>query len=216
MKSLSAPSTCDLFSHVYVERSILEDPRAQRIMARFEKSHIIIIEHYKDIFNRQGQSFRAQSRSKNLILAKKETPFLYEGSFYSDGFDYENFFYTPSLLGCLYDCDYCYLQGMYNSANTVLFVNLEDFFDAVIPYLDKPTLVAISYDTDTLAVEKLTGQTQAWINFSKKHPNLHLEIRTKSANFRAIEALTPSKQLVLAWTLSPQAITQAYEHHTPS
>jgi spore photoproduct lyase len=199
-----------------VEKSILEHPQTQRIMAKFERSHIIEIGHYKDIFNRQAQSFRAQSRSKNLILAKKEAPFLYKGSYYSDGFEFENFFYTQSLLGCLYDCDYCYLQGMYNSANTVLFINLEDFFEAVMPYLDKPTLIAISYDTDTLAVEKLTLQSQAWIEFSKQHPNLHLEIRTKSANFRAIEALTPSKQIVLAWTLSPQEIINKYEHHTPT
>jgi len=216
LNSLSDPSTCELFSHLYVEKSIVNHPETKRIMAKFERSHIIEIAHYKDIFNRQGQSFRAQSRSKNLILAKKEAPFLYEGSYYSDGFEFENFFYTPSLLGCLYDCDYCYLQGMYSSANTVLFINLDDFFEAVIPYLDKPTLVAISYDTDTLAVEKLTLQTQAWIAFSKHHPNLHLEIRTKSANFRAMQALTPSKQIVLAWTLSPQEIIDKYEHHTPA
>jgi spore photoproduct lyase len=191
-------------------------------MQKFSNSKIIFIKHYKDVFNRPNQDFGVQSKSKNLILARREAPFLYEGSYYSDGFEYENFFYTPSILGCLYDCEYCYLSGMYNSANTVFFVNTEDFFDAVLPHLDKPTLVAISYDTDTLAIESLTSHTQEWIEFAQQHPNLHLEVRTKSANFKAIKTLHPqgtshvSDQVVLAWTLSPQKIIDLYEHKTPS
>jgi spore photoproduct lyase len=191
-------------------------------MQKFSNSKIIFIKHYKDVFNRPNQDFGVQSKSKNLILARREAPFLYEGSYYSDGFEYENFFYTPSILGCLYDCEYCYLSGMYNSASTVFFVNTEDFFDAVLPHLDKPTLVAISYDTDTLAIESLTSHTQEWIEFAQQHPNLHLEVRTKSANFKAIKTLHPqgtshvSDQVVLAWTLSPQKIIDLYEHKTPS
>ena len=191
-------------------------------MKKFSNSKIIFIKHYKDIFNRANQDFAVQSKSKNLILARREAPFLYEGSYYSDGFEYEHFFYTPSILGCLYDCEYCYLSGMYNSANSVFFVNTEDFFDAVLPYLNKPTLIAISYDTDTLAIESLTSHTKEWIEFAQKHPNLHLEIRTKSANFKAIKSLHPkgtshvSDQVVLAWTLSPQKIIDLYEHKTPS
>lgn len=175
-----------------------------------------MIKHYKDVFNRPNQDFAMQSRSKNLILARREAPFLYEGSYYSDGFEYENFFYTPSILGCLYDCDYCYLSGMYNSANSVLFVNTDDFFEALTPYLEKPTLIAISYDTDTLAIESITSHTKIWIEHAAKHPNLHLEIRTKSANFKAIKSLTCNENIVLAWTLSPQKIIESYEHKTPS
>jgi spore photoproduct lyase len=185
-------------------------------MQKFSNSKIIFIKHYKDIFNRPNQDFGVQSKSKNLILARREAPFLYEGSYYSDGFEYENFFYTPSILGCLYDCQYCYLSGMYNSANSVFFVNTQDFFDAILPYLNKPTLIAISYDTDTLAIESLTSHTQEWIEFAQKHPNLHLEVRTKSANFKAIKSLHVSDQVVLAWTLSPQKIIDLYEHKTPS
>ncbi|WP_345976488.1 spore photoproduct lyase family protein [Sulfurimonas sp. HSL3-7] len=209
-------SPCELFSHLYVERAVIDHPQTKRIMARFPRSHIIEIDHYKDVFNRPNQDFRIQSRSKNLILARREAPYLYEGSYYSDGFEFENFFYTPTLLGCLYDCDYCYLQGMYNSANNVLFVNIEAYFEAVKPHLDKPTLVAISYDTDTLATESLSGHSAAWIVFAGREPNLNLEIRTKSANFKPLRSLEPSAQIVLAWTLSPQVIIDRYEHKTPS
>ena len=212
----SKPLRNELFSHLYIEESVINTPLAKEIKDKFPKSKTITIKHYKDVFNRPNQDFTIQSKSKNLILAKKDAPFLYKGSFYSDGFDFENFFYTPSILGCLYDCEYCYLSGMYNSANNVLFVNTEDFFTALKPYLDKPTLVAISYDTDTLAVESFASLTKQWITHAKSQANLNLEVRTKSANFNAIKSLQSNDNTVLAWTLSPQQIIKMYEHKTPS
>lgn len=216
MSSSSKPSSPKLFSHLYIERSVLDHPQTEAIRAKFSASHTIIIDHYKDVFNRSNQSFATQSDSKKLILARKEGKFLHEGSQYSDGFDHEQFFYASSVMGCLYDCDYCYLQGLYPSANTVLFVNLEDAFAQLLPYLGRDTLVATSYDTDTLAIETLTHQTTQWLEFAQHHPNLHLEIRTKSANINALKNTSPMDQVILAWTLSPQAIIDQYEHATPT
>lgn len=216
MSTSSAPSSPRLFSHLYIEERVLAHPQTQRIREKFDASHVIVIGHYKEVFNRSAQDFATQSRSKKLILAHKEGKFLHEGSQYSDGFGFENFFYASTLMGCLYDCDYCYLQGLYPSANTVLFVNLENAFDEVAPYLSHPTLIATSYDTDTLAVESLSNQTLQWLEFAERYETLHLEIRTKSANFKPLSTLTPNKRVTLAWTLSPQSIIERYEHATPS
>lgn len=216
MKSSSKPSPTRLFSHLYIERSILDHPKTQRIRAKFSESQVIVIDHYKEVFNRSSQSFAAQSSSKKLILARKEGKFLHEGSQYSDGFEHEQFFYASSVMGCLYDCDYCYLQGLYPSANTVLFINLEDAFDQLRPYLGKDTLVATSYDTDTLAIESLAHQTREWLEFAAEYEHLHLEIRTKSANIKSLKSIAPNPRVTLAWTLSPQVIIDRYEHATPS
>ncbi len=216
MKNSLPPSQPKLFSHLYIEKKVLNHPQTQKIMEKFEHSHIIMIDHYKEVFNRPNQSFAAQSSAKKLILAHKEGKFLHEGSQYSDGFGHQQFFYASSVMGCLYDCDYCYLQGLYPSANTVLFVNLEDAFEQLRPYLGNDTLVATSYDTDTMAIESLTGQTDRWLKFAALHPNLYLEIRTKSANLKALKNALPNERAILAWTLSPQAIIDRYEHATPS
>lgn len=216
MKHSSPSCTPRLFSHLYIEKAVLDHPQTRRIIEKFDRSNIIVIGHYKEVFNRPSQSFAAQSGAKKLILARREGKFLHEGSRYSDGFGHRRFFYASSLMGCLYDCDYCYLQGLYPSANTVLFVNLEEAFEQLFPHLSEETLVATSYDTDTLAVEALSGQTSQWLNFASAQPNLHLEIRTKSANFRAIDDHLPNPRVTLAWTLSPQEIVDRYEHGTPS
>jgi spore photoproduct lyase len=216
MSSSSPHSPIRLFSHLYVEKQVANHPTTLRILEKFDRSQIVWIDHYKEVFNRGGQDFAAQSTHKKLILARREGKFLHEGSQYSDGFGFERFFYASTLMGCLYDCDYCYLQGLYPSANTVLFVNLEDAFTQLLPYLDAKTLVATSYDTDTLAVESLSSQTLQWLDFAADQKHLHLEIRTKSANFKPLRTSTPNPRVTLAWTLSPQTIIERYEHATPS
>lgn len=216
LKNSSQRSQPKLFSHLYIERNVVEHPKTKMIRAKFADSQVIMIDHYKEVFNRPRQSFAAQSSSKKLILARKEGKFLHEGSQYSDGFGHEQFFYASSVMGCLYDCDYCYLQGLYPSANTVLFVNLDDAFEQLLPYLGRDTLVATSYDTDTLAIESLTYQTSLWLEFAAKHENLYLEIRTKSANIKPLKTSSPNPRITLAWTLSPQEIIDQYEHATPT
>lgn len=216
MKSALQPSPPKLFSHLYIEKKVLNHPHTLKIIEKFDRAHIVVIDHYKEVFNRPNQSFAAQSNAKKLILAHKDGKFLHEGSQYSDGFGFEQFFYASSVMGCLYDCDYCYLQGLYPSANTVLFVNLEDAFGQLRPYLGEKTLVATSYDTDTLAIESLTGQTAQWLEEAAYHPNLYLEIRTKSANTKVLKNFSPTDRVTLAWTLSPQSIIDRYEHATPS
>jgi spore photoproduct lyase len=201
---------------VYVEERAFAYEKTQTILTRLNRSNVIKIGHYKDLFNRPNQDYRAQKESMNLILAVKEEPFFYKGSFYSDAFEYKNYFYTPTMLNCLYDCDYCYLQGMYSSANIVLFVNSSDFIHSIETYLDEPTLIAISYDTDLLAFERFSGEVREWLGYASTRQNLHLEVRTKSANFSAIADIVPNPNVVLAWTLSPQDIIEKYEPKTPS
>ncbi len=206
------------FSHIYVERDALRYELCKDILARFQKAKSIEIDSFKQIFNRKNQDFALQKNSLKLILAVKQTGFLYPGSSVLSTYGYKHFYYNSLVLNCIYNCDYCYLQGMYNSSNIVVFVNLEDFFKATLERLsiEKPLYLSISYDTDLLAFEDLTGYCAAWVEFARKHQDLTIEIRTKSANFKALVSLKPTKNIILAWTLSPQSIIDRYEHKTPS
>ena len=35
------------------------------------------------------------------------------------------------MYNCIYDCKYCFLQGLYSSANYLVFVNYEDFLNQI-------------------------------------------------------------------------------------
>lgn len=204
------------FSHLYIERRAEDQPLTSAVLQRFPKATRIGIDDYKNVFNRPRQSFAAQKRSMNLILAVKKDQWLYDGSSFSPSFGHRHFYYNTLLLNCVYNCDYCYLQGMYPSANLVLFVNEQDFFSAVDERLQHhPVYLCISYDTDLLAVENVFQLCRRWITFASERPDLTVELRTKSANFAAISDLPPHPGVVLAWTITPEPVATAYESGTP-
>ena len=67
------------------------------------------------------------------------------------------------MQNCLYDCRYCFLQGMYNSAHYLWFVNYEDFKDEITQTasIGKEQKYFFSgYDCDSLIFESLTGFLQ--------------------------------------------------------
>ncbi|PJZ38066.1 DNA photolyase [Leptospira levettii] len=206
------------FSHIYIEETVADHFRTKEILSKFPNAIQIPIRHYKDSFNRNSQNFRIQKQSPKLVLAEKKEHFLYPGSDFSPNFSHKYFYYNTLALNCIYDCEYCYLQGMFPSANLVLFVNWEDFFTETKKFLDNhgSLYLALSYDTDLLALESFFPATKSWIQFASTEPNLTLEIRTKSTNFQSIAHLTPNPNIILAWTISPQIVIDTIEHGTPS
>ncbi|MBM9577484.1 DNA photolyase [Leptospira sp. 201903070] len=205
------------FSHIYLEESAKDHPKTKEILSKFPESIVIPIDSYKEVFNPSSQSFQTQKRSPKLILAKRKEQFLYSGSGVAPDFGYQFFYYNALVLNCLYNCSYCYLQGMYPSANLVVFVNNEDYIQETKEQLklSKPLYLCISYDTDLLALESTLGYCKEWILFANSNPDLILELRTKSANFKSISHLKATENIILAWTLSPESVITEHEPLTP-
>lgn len=217
MNSLKPNLYNAFFSHIYIEKEIIKHPAAQRILACFPNAVLVEINHYKDVFCRSRQNYRLQKQAPSLILAGKQQNPVYEGPPVCQDFGSRHFYYTSSVMNCIYDCEYCYLQGMYPSADMVVFVELEYIFEQAERLLNRhPVYLCVSYDTDLLALEHILGHTARWFDFSSKHPDLTIEVRTKSANINVLDELRPLENVILAWTLSPERLAEAYEHHAPS
>lgn len=204
----------NIFSHIYIEERALEYPLVKMVTDRFYNSKIIILNHYKDILNRHNQDFQLQKKHMKLILAVKEDNFIYKGSDFCHNFGNRNFFYCSTMLNCIYNCDYCYLQGMYPSANITAFVNIEDFYNEAASLKNNPFL-AISYDTDLLAFEGVIPYVTSWLDFASKHKDITLEVRTKSANYKAVSNIKSIDNVIFAWTLTPCPISEKYEKQAP-
>ncbi|MCB0318940.1 MAG: hypothetical protein KDD56_09300, partial [Bdellovibrionales bacterium] len=205
------------FSHLYIEESCLDYEDTIILSEKFPKSKKIVIKDYKEFFNRPKQNWKSQKKSSKIILAKKKDALLYEGSPAAPNFGFDNFYYNTLVMNCLYDCSYCYLQGMYPSANLVFFVNGEDFMNEVDKKreVESPIYLCISYDSDLLALESLIPLCRRWIEFVNTRPDVFIEIRTKSANFKQINDIKPINNVILAWTISPKEIAKKYETKTP-
>ena len=118
------------FETVYIEEDTKEDKNTIDILGRIKFKNLIYCNSYSEIFNPQNQNFRIQKIKPSIILAKKKENFIMNTpKDFTIGFK-ENYYFSH-MLNCIYDCKYCYLQGMLNSANYLIFVNYEDFFDSI-------------------------------------------------------------------------------------
>lgn len=200
------------FSHIYIEKEAKNYKESKNILERFPHSKVIEIDNYKEVFSRNNQNFNLQKKSPKLILAVKKDSYLYEGAKVCESFGNENFYYTSSILNCIYDCEYCYLQGVYSSGNIVIFVNIEDLFKEIEKILkEKSMYICISYDTDLMALEGVTGFVKKWYDFVSQHDNLKIELRTKSDSIKVFKSLTPNKNFIVAWTISPKKFAEKFE-----
>lgn len=200
------------FARVYIEKDLLGDAVTERIVSRLPHAKIIAVSHYKDVFARSRQQYDVQKASRCLILARNTGRLIYDGAPMCQDFDMENFSYTNSVMNCIYDCDYCFLKGVYDTPNIVVFINFEDYRLAVEEKLKQgPLYLCISYDTDLMALNGLTGFCDKWTDYAKDREGLTVEIRTKSSP----RDFVSSEHIIYAFTLSPDEVIEKYEKGTP-
>lgn len=204
----------------YIEKEVADHPRVAEVLQRFPESRQISIEKYSEVFNRKNQDFRVQkSGMQTFILAKKRKQFALPVPFEYSQQTLHNFYFSH-LYNCPYDCEYCYLQGMYRSAFFLWFVNYEDFFAAITRKIaqfphERHTFFS-GYDCDSLALESITHFAQEAIPFFETLPNAEMELRTKSVNIHSLLMQSAPKNTFVTWTLSPEFVVKNWEHKTPS
>ena len=207
-----------MFSFIYVETSIQKHPRTLKILSRFPKSTVVTCEHYGEIFNRHQQDFRIQKKKPCLILAKKHNKRIMPAP-PEYGLNTCHNYYFSHMLNCIYDCRYCFLQGMFQSAHNVIFVNYEDFIEdmrALASKTKEPTWFYSGYDCDSLALDPITEFSKPFIEAVSLIDNAFLELRTKSTQVRKLLEMRPRDNVICAFSLSPTAVIKTLEHQTPS
>ena len=208
-----------MVDRLYIETSIRDHPRTLAIVDRFKNLPIIEIDHYGEVFNPRAQNFRIQKSSPGMILAKKHknyalaTPPGY-------GLDGDKHYYFSHMLNCVYDCRYCFLQGMFQSANQIVFVNFEDFMSdinhLVGQHQNQPMWFYSGYDCDSLAFDPVTGFSEYFIPEFSQLPNARLELRTKSTQIRQLLKLDPVPNVVAAFSFTDEHSHKNLEHGVPS
>ena len=205
-----------MIEQIYVEEAVRQHPRTTAITRRFSSATVVPIQHYGEIFNRHAQNFRLQKSKPALILGEKigrkmlaAPPGLEIGG--TDNF------YFSHMLNCLYDCRYCFLQGMFQSAHYLLFVNYEDFLTEIIDVAQKtPGAYFFSgYDCDSLALEPISEFVEFILPAFESIDGC-LELRTKSTQIRTLLARPALPNVVVAFSVSPEEVVASLEARTPS
>ncbi len=204
---------------IYIEKEIYDSPKTIQILRKFKSARKISIDRYGEIFNRKNQNFRVQKIKPNLILARKHKGFVLptpEGFGIGD----QNNFYFSHMYNCIYDCSYCFLQGMYSSANYLIFVNFEDFKREIKGVMERNLGENITffsgYDCDSVAMESVTNFINDFIPIFRGHDNALIELRTKSVQTRIFEKLEPISNCVIAYSLMPEELAGKLDKKAPS
>ena len=207
-----------MIQNIYIEEAVRNHPKSHEIIARYPRASITYCEHYGSVFNSASQNFRLQKIQPSIILARKdnrrvlETPASY-------GIGGHHNYYFSHMLNCLYDCRYCFLQGMYRSAHYVVFVNYEDFINDIkttsASHTERSWFFS-GYDCDSLAMEPVTGFMDFALEKFTDLPNAWLEIRTKSTQIRSLLEREPLDNCVVAYSFTPDEVAKKHEHKVPS
>lgn len=208
-----------MVKRIYIEKSIKDHPRVAKVLSFYPNREIVFCDHYGEVFNPRSQNFRLQKANQALILAKKTgKKVLAAPSGFGIG-SIDNYYFSH-VLNCLYDCRYCFLQGLYPSAHMVLFVNYEDFIleieEIISENKNASSCFFSGYDSDSLAFENVSGFFDEFYEVFKRNKKSILELRTKSINIGPLLKKTPIPNVVVAFSLTPKDISLQVEKGTPA
>ena len=207
-----------MFSALYIEHEINDHPRVERIRSRYPDVPVIPISRYGEIFNRKNQNFRLQKNKPALILARKHQNYVLDAP---EGYGLGGVrnYYFSHMLNCIYDCRYCFLQGMYQSAHYLLFVNYEDFAQEIVSTIQKnpgeTSYFYSGYDCDSLALEPLTEFVSEFLPSFEQQENAILELRTKSTQVRSLLERPVQENCIIAFSFTPETISAQLENRVP-
>lgn len=207
-----------MWNEVYVENSIKNHDRTLAILNKLNKPPIYL-DRYDEIWGRSKKPYLHKRDSLNIFLARKEGQLLKlaPDAYGSAG---EAHYYFIHAYNCIYECQYCYLQGYFNSPDIVLFINHEEIISEMEKTLklhagNKVWFHAGEF-SDSLALTHLTGELLLYHEFCQRNPDAIIELRTKSVNTRELEKLSPLPNLIVSFSLSPDKMAKRIDLKTPS
>ncbi len=207
-----------LFSRIFVEKDILHLETTQNILKRFASTPIQEINHVGDVFGRVKKPYLQKRESLQLFLGQKRGQLVKEAPD-AYGLAGEPHYYFIHAYNCIYECEYCYLQGYFQSPDIVLFLNHDDIALEI-----KSTLSRHQGDvwfhagefSDSLALTHLTQELPFYFELFRHNPRAKLELRTKSANIRELLKQDPCPNIITSFSLSPKERIKKTDLKTPS
>jgi spore photoproduct lyase len=206
-----------MWNEIYLETQLSSHPRAQSILGKIGKSPILV-ERYQDFWGRSKKPYLHKRDGLNLFIARKEGQLvkLAPDAYGEEGAPH---YYFIHAYNCIYECQYCYLQGYFNTPDIVLFINHEDIIEemknTLLKYPDQKVWFHAGEFSDSLALSHLTGELELYHQFCQNYPQAVIELRTKSVNTRELEKLPPLPNLIVSFSLSAAEMAKKVDLKTP-
>ena len=211
-----------MFDVIFIEDQISSHPRVLEIVKKYPNSTIKIIDKIENVFGRVKKPYLQKRTNLNLFLGVKKGQ-LVKLAPPAYGLSGEPHYYFVHAYNCIYECNYCYLQGYFHSPDIVLFLNHEEIAEEI-------KKIAHDYHTlnpeqkiwfhageysDSLALTSLSGELSHYFKLFKNLPFCNLELRTKSVNIKELLKENPLDNIITSFSLSPAYRVKLNDLKTP-
>lgn len=206
-----------MFSRILIEKSVRESSVTQGILNRFKNVPHQEIDNIEDVFGRVKKPYLQKRDNLQLFLGKKKGSLVKEAPD-AYGLAGEPHYYFIHAYNCIYECEYCYLQGYFQSPDIVLFLNHDEIgaeIKRTVKEHEKTVWFHAGEFSDSLALTHLTGELPFYFELFKTLPTAKLELRTKSANIRELLKLEPLPNIITSFSLSPSDRIKKTDLKTP-
>lgn len=206
-----------MWNEVFVENSLKDHPRINQILNKIDKVPIYV-DKYDDYWGKSKKPYLQKRDNLNLYLAKKQGTLikLAPDAYGTLG---DPHYYFIHAFNCIYECEYCYLQGHFSTPDIVLFINHEEIIHEMnsisAENKNKTVWFHAGEFSDSLALSHITGELDLYHEFCKLNPNAKIELRTKSVNIKSLEKLNPINNLITSFSLSPHETARRIDLKTP-
>ncbi len=118
-----------------------------------------------------------------------------------------------AVESCVFGCSYCTIQTFYKDK-----IVIDADLPAKLKMLDldpqRNYHIGTGQSSDSLVFGNRKGMLDALAGFAADHPNVILELKTKSKNIQYFKTNETPANLFCSWSLNPQIIINNEEHFT--
>lgn len=120
-----------------------------------------------------------------------------------------------AVRGCPFSCSYCTIQTFYGDT-AELEADLSTKLAAIELDPDRRYHIGTGQSSDSLVWGNRGDHLEALLGFAADHPNVLLELKTKSDNIRYLTEARVPENVVCSWSLSTDTLIRNEEHYTAS
>jgi spore photoproduct lyase len=206
-----------MFDRLFIESDCLNHSTSQKIIKQTGLSPETI-DTVENFWGKKQKPYLDKRTNLNLYIGKKRGTKIKEAP-PAYGTRDDLHYYFIHAYNCIYECQYCYLQGYFKTPDIVLFINHDEIIFEMEELLKTKTNQKIWFHagefSDSLALSHLTGELDLYHDFLSRNPNARIELRTKSANIKSLLHLAPIPNLFVSYSLASEESSKIYDLKTP-
>lgn len=207
-----------IFDKIFIEEDIKSHPKVHDILKKVSGDRFYI-DNYDEYWGRSKKPYLHKRTNLNLYLAQKKGQLVKETPPAYGTLTGKHYYFIHSY-NCIYECDYCYLQGHFHTPDLVLFVNHNQIIEEMQRIVDNFPNEEIWFHagefSDSLALSHITSEWDEYWKFFEENPNAKLELRTKSVNIKSISNLPALNNIIVSFSLGSSDQVKGHDLKTPS